>query len=270
MKSGIGEGTAMGASIFADAIGGILTRPMEALRVSLVPAALAILAWALLVGDAPRIVWTSAGPTAWSGGAPAPLSVEEATATTLRLLAFGLVAAAAAAWVGAGWHRVVLRRDRPGWTPPVPLSRLGAYFWVAVRLFAVLLGFGALLLLVSVAFLGEGGLPGLAGRAADYVVVLLATYVSLRFGLALPAAAIGRPMTLGESWDLTGAAWPSVLGISTLLAGASLILGLAQQAMPGPGWAALGMGMVGGWMASMLGIGALTALYARLLGPLDG
>ncbi|MGR3540445.1 MAG: hypothetical protein ACU0BS_03335 [Hasllibacter sp.] len=259
----------MGATIFADAVGGILRRPGDALRVSLLPALMALVAWAVLVGDAPRVAWTAAGAVALTEAGPSAVTAPEGAAMTARFLAWWVIAMTAAGWIGAGWHRVVLGGARPGWTPPVSPARLGAYFSVAFRLFVLLVGFGALLVLVSVAFLDEGGLSGLPGRAADLGVILAATYVSLRFGLVLPAAALGRPATLGESWDVTGAAWPAVLGVSALLTGASLLLGAAQGAIAGPAWLQAVASSLAAWLACMLGVGALTALYAGLLGAGD-
>lgn len=151
------------------------------------------------------------------------LTLGQALAISLTALFQGLVAL----WVLVAWHRYVLLQEAPrGWISPVPGDRVLAYFgtWV---LFSLLLMFGTvaagLVIALLVSMLGESTLS--AGVAVILGIVLFAAIVvvALRLSVALPAAAIGRPIGLKGAWRVTQGNTPGFLGVF----GLGLLLSLA-------------------------------------------
>jgi hypothetical protein len=87
----------------------------------------------------------------------------------------------------------------------------------------------------------------------------------MRLALILPAAAVGRPMTLGESWRYTarasGAIFVAIVILSALSIGAGFVLDLL---LPG-GLVRTVFDVVVTWISLMVGVSVMTTLYGHLV-----
>lgn len=134
--------------------------------------------------------------------------------------------------VGLAWHRYILREQvlLPGemlqaWRD------LAFYGWALIRLSLVLL----LVLLVLMAILGivVAMIPG-DGVSLFYLMppllAIVPAWLALRLGLGLPAAALGQPLTLRESYDRTAPLAMPLLGTALLMLIPALVGAIADFA----------------------------------------
>lgn len=186
------------------------------------------------------------------------------------VLLLGLMAGFILSWVAVAWHRYVLAEEAPsGLLPPMAgpeiLQHLGWSF---------VLSLGALVLswvlgpVLEALFAPLDGMPGLLAPMAG--LLLATSYLGLRFGLVLPAAALGRPMGLQDSWQATRPLAGAILGLALLGLAAFALTGvlvpLLFLAAPGAGvWLHLALTTALNWVSTMLGLSLLTTLYGHLV-----
>lgn len=104
-------------------------------------------------------------------------------------------------WIAVAWHRYVLLEEYPsGFLPPVNADRILAYFgrFALIFLILVLCSVPPVLL---VANLGDR-VPSIAALLVAILYLFLATAL-MRLSIALPATAIGQPVTFSEAWEQT-------------------------------------------------------------------
>ncbi|WP_299081155.1 hypothetical protein [uncultured Ruegeria sp.] len=105
-------------------------------------------------------------------------------------------------WGVVSWHRYVLLEEYPpSIVPDFNLGRIGNYLWKSVVLSLVLALILIPLVMISAGLIGAMPLGALFTFALS---AFLGGYLMLRFALVLPAAALEKPMRLGESWSATG------------------------------------------------------------------
>ena len=142
--------------------------------------------------------------------------------TMTALLAVALIGFVAGAALAICWHRLVLADDRTLRETAVPASG------VIIRYALMSLGIGLIAALSSLPVLavlflaGAGGgveLVEISTYALIPLIILIVFYVLVRFGLKLPAIALGNDdLTLMASWRLTRElAWP-ILGVLLFIA----------------------------------------------------
>ncbi|GAA6209728.1 hypothetical protein NBRC116601_30210 [Cognatishimia sp. WU-CL00825] len=160
-------------------------------------------------------------------------------------------------WFIVGWHRFVLLQEMPnGWLNK-PNGKIANYFGTIVKLFLVSLLCMMPALLILLAF---KSLPILLFPIMlSYMFVVF--YLLFRLSISLPAAAIGEPLTLGE----TLAATEGNLGAFIVLFLCSLVFQLAVQFLASvliivPILAAV-VSLAGTIFTSMLNVSILTTLY---------
>ena len=121
----------------------------------------------------------------------------------LAVLAGIVVSAITYCWAAVGWHRFVLLEEYgngivPKWHGSKVLSYLGRAFLIG--LVVVVIAFLTSLLLA-------GAVMAIPSQGFAFILatgwVLGMTWVITRIGLILPAAALGQPMSIGESWQAT-------------------------------------------------------------------
>lgn len=197
------------------------------------------------------------------------------------LLLLGLISGLILSWLATAWHRYVLREEASsGVLPPLAggetLLHMGWSFLLGLGTTILL---QALLPVLDFAFSGAGDLLWSVGPIAT--ALLLVAYLGLRFGLVLPAAAVGRPMGLMESWAATqplaraiaGLAVVQLCGLGLTLLVAPVLLGMLLTEgfgsilwPPNLGvWAYLGAATALNWGAMMVGLSVLTTLYGHLV-----
>lgn len=202
----------VGFKLFKHAAMMVINNWREALQIGLAPAAIVLLAFAVLVG---------LGGVEFETTASDAVSADDMQGV-LGVFMFILIYATCALWLFVNWHRFVLLEEYPkGWMTPLRFDRMLAYLGRGLLI-------GALILLpMTVAMAGVGffaaAIFGNSSNAAIFVVPLmlaLSLFVMIAFYRLcplLPAAAIGQGLTIGQSWEAT-----------TGSAGAILLLLLVQ------------------------------------------
>ncbi|MGR3502126.1 hypothetical protein [Pseudaestuariivita sp.] len=178
------------------------------------------------------------------------------------LLALGVVIFC---WVATAWHRYVLLEEQPGAAlPKWHGDAVKRYLGASLRVIGMTMLVGIPLLVLFAAF-GGGSFSTEDSSIASIAFNFLVSYVSLRFSMVLPAAAIGTTMTVMDSWRATsGFAWAILLAnlLVNLLVG---IPGLIAGSLLGSALAAGSYYLVAGWLQLMLSISLLTALYGHIV-----
>lgn len=181
-----------------------------------------------------------------------------------QLLAFLVVAAITGPWVAVAWHRYVLLEEHPGAAVPRwDGARWMAYLFALVQLFLVVLLAMVALSMVAGFVLALFPVAGAGILVAPLLVVPIA-YLGYRLSLVLPAAALGEPMTLRQSWNATIPGANTILGLTFLVLAASLFAQVAGGALLSSSYI-LGMAVriVLSWAAFMIGISVMTTLYGH-------
>lgn len=184
-------------------------------------------------------------------------SVSAATVVSFALAIFLAIAVVVFTfcWAAIGWHRFVLLEERPGaLLPKLGGSSLKSYLSAGVRLIFV-----SVSLLIPLSFI-VSILLQVMGSLILFVfpIISVAVYaVILRLSLVLPGAAIGKPMSLGESAIATSGKFATFIVVAVLLT----VLGFL--AVPGlvPGYVGLAFSIFLSWLSFALGISILTTLY---------
>lgn len=125
------------------------------------------------------------------------------------------------------WHRHTLRETRK--PAPMGLSLICGYLWrvLALALIQLIAGLALVIPLIAASLGGaaQSGPPALPSMLlTTFVTQLLLLWLSLRLSLILPAAALGRPITMRQSWRYT-------LSLSRPLWGVAAVLALINTAL---------------------------------------
>jgi len=112
-------------------------------------------------------------------------------------------------WIAVSWHRFILLEEYPsGIFPTFRFDRILAYFGRGLLL--------GLLMIVAyiplmIIFLGLAGNMALVAVIVAVLYVLFMIVCFYRLTVILPAAAIGKPVSLGEAWASTKGTAGSIL-----------------------------------------------------------
>ncbi|MCL6283473.1 hypothetical protein M3P21_07985 [Ruegeria sp. 2012CJ41-6] len=184
----------LGWKIFVHSVGMVLRNLKEALQISVIPG---FLGFAVIIG----LFFVFGIPfenfDTETTGLPAGVTGGE---MTLFFVFFMVTIFVVMFWIVVSWHRFVLLEEYPsGIIPPFRFDRILAYF-------------GRYLLLMLLALLAfiPAGLVMLVLREASGLVTVVAVAAFLvlvvcfiRLSIILPAAAIGKPITLSQAWAAT-------------------------------------------------------------------
>ncbi len=191
-----------------------------------------------------------------------------------------LVTVFAASTVAIGWHRYVLREEQPAtflvWRQGWPVFR---YFWGWVKITLLLFPVVFLALAVvmfTMSIIGPIASPVFVFLVLGLIALALGTLVFwcvLRLGLILPALAVGKPMRLRDSFQLTGPASSELLVTAVLLAllfsVPDMVFGLLDTVLL-PAYAPIWIPSrfivtcCFQWVTFFVGFGILTVLYGHL------
>lgn len=166
------------------------------------------------------------------------------------------------------WHRHVLRASAHARLSPLLFGR---YMMRVLFLGLIQLSVSVTLVLPLLFAEGTGARPSfLAILMVTFLAQLLMLWVSLRFSLILPAAALGRPMSLIQSWRHTDDLARTLWGVAAILAavntGISAMLDLTNT--QAPIWALI-LQLPLYILQGLLIFGVLTTLYAFLIDSSD-
>ena len=176
---------------------------------------------------------------------------------------------AAVCWTAVAWHRYILLQENPG----MFLPKLDGNLVLGYIGRSILLGLVLIIPGIALSFLG-GGVAFNLFAASPYLAVILITliiYVPLfflfyRFSLILPAGAIGKHMTLGNSWSDTASASGAIVVVSLVMLAVSVVFELVIQKIFGStSVSTLVVSAVIDWFMMMIGLSILTTLYGHLV-----
>ena len=233
-----------------------------------------------IVSKAVLLVWTNLGaavratalPFALIAALPFLLLTGSGDGVGRSFASMGMILVLSAilfAWAATSWHRYVLLHEEPSIVPMPGAPAIIGYLWAGIRVGMVAV---VLMLVVALVFsiigstlvavFGEGlWLLALAG----FGISVLVSYVLLRLSLILPAAALGRAMSLGESWSATSRARDAVLVTALLVSLLQFLLQMVGTALPRAGVPGLLLSLTVTWASAMIGLSVLTALYGVLV-----
>ncbi len=192
----------LGWKIFEHSVMLVLRNWREALRIFLVPALVAVAVIAGVGASIGLSFATLSDPEQMSG-------VVAEGGFFLALAIMWITLPTCALWATVSWHRFVLLEQYPqGWVPPFELNRILAYFGRGLLLLGVM--FACMLpvvLILATAGQAAGALFFVVGVPLMFALIVLV----YRLSLILPAAAIGRSLSLKESLDATKGAWGAII-----------------------------------------------------------
>jgi len=212
----------------------------------------------LTAGPMLVILYLSAQLVAVPGGVPQPQN------PGLIFVLF-LINIVTSAWAAVGWHRFVLREEYgngvvPDWRGGNIKSYIGRLIVLFLALFAVGLVFGLLVFIIMLMF---------QSLAVAWILVLGAaigfSWLGVRFGLILPAAAVGERLTLSESWQETRPVSTDILVPVVVLAIGISIVSSAVNVMFGASVIGLVASALVYWIQILLNLSLMTTVYGMQL-----
>lgn len=246
----------LGWKLFLRALSLLVENLGAALRLSALPYALVVVAsvWAVSSG---------------SSGLPSAMEdpvTGEMVALSLPDLLVALLSLFASLWIAVQWHRYVLLSESPeGWVPPFNgpevLGYLGRSILIGLLVVLVMLAISTMVAVLVLPLFGTAA-TGVVGAAALFVAMIL----FYRLAIVLPAGSIGRKMTLGEAMTITRGHSGTVVVLALLTVGFSFLLQVPTM-LDGGGTGPITVvyQLVVQWIALLLGVGTLTALYGHLV-----
>ncbi len=175
-------------------------------------------------------------------------------------------------WVAVSWHRFILLEEYAGILPAISGRPIWAYagrsiiYGLLVGLAAVPLFIVASLIAMPMAGPGMGGVTSPLTLVVFVLVTAVLTYLWFRIALALPAVAVGKPITMGQAWEASKPMSGTIFGVAVLLMainGVATILTTQIAMVLGP--LAFLIDLAVQWTILMLGVSILTTLYGHLI-----
>lgn len=260
----------MGVHIVVHAFRLVFRNLSDALKVSIGPYLIGLVIAAL------AMMALGGSPAAWLSGnimAPGDDPMAMAGQSFASLVAM-LVMLFISSWVAVSWHRFVLLEEYPGILPALSGRPVWPYIGKAVRLALLLIVIAIpvmiVVMLVVSPLLGDPGAdPGAALGPVSVLVAIaigtLFTWLSIRFGLVLPAVAVGRQMTFRESWAATAALSGAILSAILILVALNVVVS-SLLALALRGSVVFGiLDLVVNWVSVMIGLSILTTIYGHAI-----
>ncbi len=166
-------------------------------------------------------------------------------------------------WIAVAWHRYVLVEEEPGaLLPKFHSAEMVRYFWVSLLIALIMIMVGAAVMLVMMILMSVLGPSPFMALIGFLVTIIPLVYIFYRLSPALPAAAIGRKMSLADAWSATAPAGSAIFTIAILGALAGIIFEIPSMIDSNPGSIInLVYSHVTGWIVMMIGISVLTTIY---------
>ena len=242
-----------GWQIFTHSVRLVLSNLDEALRVSLVLYG--------VIAASQIATWLNPPETRQVDGVAFPVTGAEHAAQNVILAVLAIIASL---WIAVAWHRFVLVGERPkGWLPRWHGTNMLGYLGRSILL--------GLVVVIAVAIVSvplgllAAGLPGLM-LLVPFVIVAFGSVLFFRFGVVLPAAAIGEKVTFRRAWSAMQGESGTIVVLAALVVGASLLLQLPTLLSGDPySLISLIYGLVVNWFATIIGISVLTTLYGHFI-----
>ncbi|SLN32663.1 hypothetical protein [Roseisalinus antarcticus] len=263
----------MSVNIMRHAILMVLNNLADALRASLGPimiGVVAVVAIAAVLNVNPMLLFAPPDFGMMDPGAMDPSGMGQMPQGYPQFALLALISAVWSlvifSWVSVTWHRFILLEEYPGSLPAIADRPIWAYIrkslWLAIL---IILVFIPIILLLSLALGPMLAILGQFGALAFSLVLgLIFGYVWLRWSLILPAVAVGRQMTVSESWQATKPMSGTIWGVAFLLILLNFVLGLITLPF-GASLVALLLAQIVNWFTLMVGMSVLTTLYGNVV-----
>jgi hypothetical protein len=231
--------------IFTHSLQMIFNNFAQVMRIILVP---------LGIGIGLLVLFASVGVSLEGTNAEGATGAQIGGMILLAVVLIGL-----ALWVVVAWHRYILLAEHPqGWVPTPRTDRMMSYFGYSLILSLVMIGLLLPLALVLGVF---GAAASVAVPILSVCVIVALNFVFFRLSTILPAAAIGKPLTLKEAWTATEGSSVTILILVLILGVAQfalqLLLGLLLLA-PVIGIVLMAVGTA---LSALINISIMTTLY---------
>ncbi|MBL4813475.1 MAG: hypothetical protein JKX69_14235 [Rhodobacteraceae bacterium] len=241
----------MAISLFMHAFFMVFTNIWDALRVSIVPFAIAAVISSVLIfqfGD--LFIGIEAG------------SADDALTAIAVGFLIGFTLVVCSLWVAVAWHRFVLLEEFPGLLPAFRgqemLRYFGAFF-VLSMLVAIVLG-------LSTSIFGSMmAASTLHATVLGIAFSVLVLWLWARLSVVLPAAAIGQPMKFSQAWEATRDAQWSIFGALFLLRLVFSVLSISFSYLTTFHWVWLLPYFAIMWLSVMVGFSLLTAIHGVIV-----
>jgi hypothetical protein len=254
-----------GFLIFKHALTMVLRNWKEALRICLIPTAIALSAFFLVFGSAGVDLFTAM---------PIDAAIfRNGIGRVVGQLAFvSIIGVVCFSWSAVNWHRFILLAERPThWIPDFKIGRVVAYLLATIKL-AMLFVVVTAALGFAVIFVG-GILAAMLGIGAIFIsgTVLILANLGLasaffRFVAVLPAAAVGEELTL---LDASEAASDSSLA-SLVLVLITALVNIVMQILVGTTVMfsqelALAIGVMGALALALINLSVFTTFFGHYI-----
>ena len=119
-----------------------------------------------------------------------------------------LVSTIVGLWIAVAWHRYILTGEiADGWIPKLHIARMWSYFLRGMLIFIVCIfpvsfALGLLLAILGALFANSSAIVGLAW-VVPFLVLIPILIFGIRISTILPAAALGKKLSLKEAWKST-------------------------------------------------------------------
>lgn len=257
--------------IFFTALNGVFNNFGAAIKVSLVPTILLVVAtiaiWAGLGMGSLWLTGSDLDPDALQVLTQNTWAIGVGLFLTLFLWIFVI------AWIAIGWHRYMLEGAPVSIFPSFRDLPLGPYVWRSFVLGLIVLALTVALSLVvgMLGFVfGQLGIVGIVLTAIAFIALFVfVTAFWMRIASTLPAIAVGRSLPIGAGLEQTYDIKRQVLWASVGLLVFSFVLGLVQIPFESLFVSStvvivgLIVSIIGSWIQTMVGIGVLTEIYKR-------
>lgn len=183
----------------------------------------------------------------------------------------------ASLWLAVGWHRYILLEEMPpGITPRWDGGRILAYLWASIIAGAIMLLIGLVIGFVGgivVAILGASTVSGAPSTGQVLLFMALgalfiaAPIIALFYRVAsiMPAAAIGKQLTLSEAWGATSGAFGAFYALALIQFAISLLLDQVGTLFPAESIGASVWFFLVQWVNLILGLSILTTIYGHYI-----
>ncbi|GAA5075734.1 hypothetical protein N0B44_09795 [Roseibacterium beibuensis] len=223
----------------------------------------------LLLAMAPTIFLAVTNTDLMTGGPgfdPSNPNAQQMPEVNWLLVLIGAILSVVAwVWAAVAWHRFVLLEEYA--SGPIPSwrgSSNGRYFIRALQVGLILVG--AMIAMTIIIGLVVMILPGFGvGLILGIGLIIGISWVGTRVGLVLPAAAIDAPLSIGESWQVTGPVSGQILLPIIVIALVGGLLSQAVLVLFGVGIVAVLVSAVISWLQLLVNLALMTTLYGNLV-----
>ena len=252
----------MPTKIFRHALLMIYNNLGQALRLSIGPYLLLLLGTTLLVLLFGGLFSASANGAFQSGMTEAEMELMAPGAMTfgsififLPIMLLGLFVGS---WVAVSWHRFILLEETTGFIPPISGRPIWPYLgrniviWLIITLIALPLFFiASLFAVIPILFPIAMSIAGIA---------VVGLWFAL--GMSLPSIAIGKDMTLGDTFAASRPHFKTIFLVALILIVFNFVVGLVVSIIPIIGGL---LSLAAQWLFIMLAVSVLTTLHGHLI-----